>query len=224
MSALAVLSRGDLSRWPRHPLGKPSPFKPSVWRVETPEGPIVVKDARHVGLSTRWVARWLVARERKILERLGPVEGVPHLTASTDPDCIALSLVPGQPLDERLFRERPREIVAQLLELTQRLHAHGVFHLDLHQRKNVLVDGEGRLHLVDFGAAVAPGRVLRFFFGGVLDYADRQAAYKYLARFTPEELSEAEARAVVRYGRLRWLWPFAPHSRRPQASARARLR
>jgi predicted Ser/Thr protein kinase len=224
MSALAVLSRDDLAQMPRQSLGKASAFKPSVWRVETPGGPIVLKDAHHVGRSTRWLARWLLARERRILERLRPVDGVPHLVAWIDPDCIVLSVVPGRPLEERVFRERPREIVAQLLELTQRLHARGVFHLDLHQRKNVLIDGEGRLHLVDFGAAVAPGPVMRFLFGGVLHYADRQAAYKYLARFTPEELSEAEARAVVRYGRLRWLWPFSPHSRRPQASARARLR
>lgn len=224
MSALAVLGRADLERMPRTQLGKPSGLKPAVWRVETPEGPVVVKDTRHAGRATRWLARWLLGRERRILERLESLDGVPHLVATVDADAIVLSLVPGTPLDEARFREAPRELVEQLLELTEKLHALGVFHLDLHQRKNLLIDERGRLHLVDFGAAVAPGRLTRLVLGRVLRQADRQAAYKYLARFTPEELSEAEARAVVRQRRLRKLWPFTPHSRRESSRARARLR
>lgn len=219
-----MLSREDLERFPRVALGKPSSLKPSVWRVETQSGPVVVKDTRHVRPATRWLARWLVARERRILMRLDSVDRVPHLVATVDRDAIVLSLIPGRPLDAQLFRERPREIVAQLFEITCKLHEIGVFHLDLHQRKNVLVDSEGRLRLVDFGAAVAPGPVVRFLIGGILRYVDRHAVYKYMARFTPEQLSEAEARAVVRYGRVRWLWPFTPHSRREQMSGRARLR
>lgn len=224
MSALKVLPRREFERLPRHALGKPSLFRPSVWRVETRSGPIVVKDSRHAVVSTRWLARWLVARERRVLELLDGVDGVPQLVATIDSNAIALSLVPGRTLDEPAFRERPREIVAQLREHTARLHARGVFHLDLHQRKNVLVDGQGRIHVVDFGAAVAPGPLLRFLFGGILRYVDRQAVYKYLARFAPEELSEAEARAVLRDGKLRWLWPFSPFSRRTQGLARTRLR
>ena len=224
MSAPSELRRGDLERMPRTQLGKPSAFKPSVWRVETPGGPVVVKDTRHAGAATRWLARWLLGRERRILERLSSLDGVPHVVAVVDADAIALSLVPGTPLDEPRFRQRPRELVEQLLELTDRLHALGVFHLDLHQRKNLLLDEQGRLHLVDFGAALAPGAVGRALLGGVLASADRQAALKYLARYAPEELSEDEARAVVRQRRIRRLWPFTPHSRRESIRARARLR
>lgn len=221
MSALGVLPRHELERLPRTALGKTSALKPAVWRVETADGPVVVKDARHS--AVRWVARWIVARERRVLERLSSLEGVPHLVVTIDRDAIALTLFPGRPLDEQSFRARPRELFEQLLELTERLHALGVFHLDLHQRKNLLLDDDGRLRMVDFGSAVAAGPLMRFFLGPILGYVDRQAAYKYLARFAPEELSHDEARAVLRQRRVRRLWPFSPHSKRERKAARARL-
>ena len=195
-----------------------------MWRVETPSGPVVVKDARHAGLATRWIARLLLGRERRILERLADMDGVPHVVAAVDPDCFALTLIPGRPLDQQIFREHPREMMAQLLDLTERLHALGVFHLDLHNRRNLIVDDQGRLHLVDFGSAVAPSRFVRAMIGPVLRHVDRQTAYKYLARYAPEDLSEEEARTVLRHRRLRRLWPFSGASRREVRGARARLR
>jgi predicted Ser/Thr protein kinase len=150
-------------------------------------------------------------------------EGVPQLVGTIRREAIVLSFVPGEPLDAGKFRERPRAVFEQILELTRRLHEVGVFHLDLHQRKNLLVDEGGRVHLVDFGAAVALGPVARSIVGGILRHADRQAAFKYMARFAPEGLSEEEAKSVLRYRRLRKLWPFTPHSRREGRAAKMRL-
>jgi predicted Ser/Thr protein kinase len=224
MMSPATLDREGLERLPREALGTPSPFRPSVWRVETPGGAIVVKDARHTVWATRWIARWLLSRERRILGLLGSLDGVPHIIAAIDSDSFSQTLVPGRPLDKQLFCERPREIMEQILHLAGSLHAIGVFHLDLHQRRNLLLDDQGRLYMVDFGAAVAPGPWVRAVLGGILRHADQQAAYKYMARFAPEALREAEARAVVRHRRLRWLWPFTAHSRREIRAARERLR
>jgi predicted Ser/Thr protein kinase len=223
MSAPGSLSRHDLERLPRTALRTPSAWKPSVWRVETAQGPVVVKDVRTSPRPTRWVARWLLARERRVLERLAPLEGVPHLEAVVDADAIALTFLPGRTLDGETFASRPRELVAQLDELTGRLHALGVFHLDLHQRKNLLIDDAGRLHLVDFGAALAPGPVGRALLGPLLRAVDRQAAMKFLARFAPEALTDEEARAVLRQRAVRRLWPFKRPSRREGRAARRRL-
>jgi hypothetical protein len=225
MSAPARLTRSDLERFPRTPLGKPSALKPSVWRVETPQGPVVVKDVGASGAATRWLARWLLARERRVLERLEGLEGVPHLEAVIDADAIALTWLAGQPLDGEAFARQPRELVQQLERLTGQLHERGVFHLDLHQRKNLLVDSDGRLELVDFGAALAPGPIVRALLGWLLRAVDRQAAYKYLARFAPDALTEEEARAVLRQRALRRLWPFSRpgRGRREEQAARRRL-
>jgi serine/threonine protein kinase len=202
-------SLSEYERLPRQLLSKPSRLKPAVWRVETPGGPVVVKDARACHGIPRLVARWLLRRERRVLERLVAIEGVPRVLAQLDRDVLVLSLVPGRTLDSELFRARPRELIAQMNALIDRLHALGVFHLDMHQRKNVLVDEAGRLSLVDFGAAVALGPTGRALLGRLLDHSDRHAPYKYLARFAPEELTPAEARAVLWQRRLRRLWPFA---------------
>ena len=223
MSPQAPFSPEALDRLPRTALGKRSPFRPSVWRVETPDGPVVLKDARENGLWTRWLARWLIARERSILERLRGFEGVPQLVATIRRDAIVESFLPGRTLDAQRFREHPRAIFEQILELTRRLHEVGVFHLDLHQRKNLLLDDAGRVHLVDFASAVAPGRLARAVFGRALRQADRQAAYKYMARFAPEGLTDEEARAVLRHRKLRRLWPFTPHSKREGRAALGRL-
>jgi len=223
MNSTAPLTREALERLPRQPLRQPSPLKPAVWRVETPMGAVVVKDVRPCGRLQRGIARWLLERERRVLERVGTLDGVPHLLGRIDRDAVVLSLVPGRPLDAALFGQRPRDLVAQLRELTEELHERGVFHLDLHQRKNLLVDDSGRLHVVDFGAAFALGPLARLLFGWLLGHVDRQAAYKYLARFTPEELTVDEARAVLRHRSLRRMWPFTPHGAAEGRAARRRL-
>ena len=223
MSAPATLARSELERLPRQQLGRPSALKPAVWRVEAPGGALVVKDVRHSPLALRWFARWMLRRERRILARLEAVHGVPHLAATIDRDAIALTWVEGRTLDKWIFRERPRDLVEQLRDLTEELHAVGVFHLDLRQRNNLLVDDQGRLSIVDFGAAVAPGWITRAVFGRFLSYTDYQAALKFLARFTPEELTEEEARAVLHQRALRRLWPFVPMSKRERRAARQRL-
>ena len=86
-----MLRRDDLDRLPASPLSRPSAFKPAVRLVETSGGRVVVKDARHLGPATRWLARWLLARERRVLERLSSLEQVPRLVAAIDRDAIALT-------------------------------------------------------------------------------------------------------------------------------------
>lgn len=216
------LTRADLERIPRARLGKLSALKPDVWLVEVPGGHVVVKDASARRGPARLIARWLLGRERRVLERIAGVEGVPALLGRIDRDAIALSLVPGRTLDREIFRARPRELVAQLQTLIGRLHERGVFHLDLHQRKNVLVDASGRLRVIDFGAAIALGPVGRALLGPLLRPSDRQAPYKFLAQYAPDELTPDEARAVVWQRRVRRLWPFTRPGRVDIETARER--
>jgi predicted Ser/Thr protein kinase len=224
MTRSSALTRAELERLPRERLRGPFALKPSVWRVEASGGPLIVKDAREAGPLTRWIARWLVRRERGVLERLESVEEVPHVVSVIDSDAFAQTLLQGEPLDGPRFRLRPRDLAEQLRTLTSRLHERGVYHLDLHQRRNLLLDDGGRLRVVDFGAALAPGPVVRALFGWLLAYADEQATLKYLARFSPGLLSLGEARTVLRQRRLRKLWPFTRSGSKEARAAKARLR
>jgi hypothetical protein len=222
MDGLSDLDRAAYEGLPRSALGKRSGFKPAVWRVETFAGPVVVKDARHVKLPGRWIARWLVGRERAVLSRIATIVGVPQLVARIDQDAFVLTFLPGSPLDAPTFRARPREICEQLAAITDGIHRCGVFHLDLHQRTNLLVDDDGRLHVVDFNAAIVVGPLTRHLAGRILGCLDRYAPYKYLARFAPEELTYSEARWVARRQAIRRLWPFWRPSKRELQAARMR--
>lgn len=217
-------SRFEWDSLPRERLGRPSVVRPSVWRVDGPGGPLVVKDARSGRWWARPLARWLLRRERRILARLSGLDGVPQVLAEAGPDAFACSWLEGRPLDREAFQARPRAMAEALRARIDAIHARGVFHMDLRQRQNVLHDGKGGVAFVDFGAALALGAAGRRVLGRLLGAVDRQAALKYLARYAPEALTEDEARAVVRWERWRRLWPFTPHrSRGGPEAARRRL-
>jgi len=71
---------------------------------------------------------------------------------------LVMDLVDGESLEDRLEREgglpprRSADLVAQLAEALEHAHAEGVVHRDV-KPGNVMVDREGRAHLMDFGLA-----------------------------------------------------------------------
>ena len=96
------------------------------------------------------VARVLLARELRALERLEGLEGVPRVLESRRGELlrsfqagVALSATDELALD---FFER-------LAELVHEVHARGVCHNDLHKEQNVIVGLDGRPALVDFQLA-----------------------------------------------------------------------
>ncbi len=206
----------------RRLLSRGSSWKPSVWLWEGEEGTCVVKDLEDLPGWGRPLAAWLLRRELRSLERAAGVEGVPRVLGRLDRRAVCLERRPGRPLDREAFQERPREHAEALRRAVAALHARGVFHLDLRQRQNLLVDEEGGLSLVDFGAAWAPSLPLRLLLGPVLAWVDRQAVLKYLARYAPGEMRPEEARALLRGLRWRRLWLFSPHRARGEAEAARR--
>jgi serine/threonine protein kinase len=99
---------------------------------------------------SRLVARLLLARERRALEQLSGLAGVPRLLEGSQDELlrsyqagVALSATDELALD---FFER-------LAELVREVHARGVCHNDLHKEQNVIVGADGRPSLVDFQLA-----------------------------------------------------------------------
>jgi len=97
------------------------------------------------------VARLLLVREARALERLDGLDGVARLVARDGRRELLRSFAPGVPLHraERL----PRDFFQRLAELVGELHVRGVAHNDLHKEPNVLVREDGRPALVDFQLA-----------------------------------------------------------------------
>ena len=213
LRGLPQWSRDLLRQGEAELLSRGSRFKPAVFRLPRPDGKgaCIVKDCRPVPAWSRPLARWLMRREARLLARLSGLEGFPPPLATIDADAFAVAQLPGEPLSEERFRSAPRELAEQLRGHVERMHERGVYHLDLRQRQNLLVDADGRLQVIDFGAGMAPWGPCRWLFGPLLAVSDRQAALKYLARFAPEEMSVAEARSFLRFLRWRKAWFLSPY-------------
>jgi RIO-like serine/threonine protein kinase len=131
--------------------------KADVRREERDGKPVVVKDYRRRGRLFRWFhGRGALRREVAAYRRLAGVTGVPACLGFEGPDLLVLELAPGRSLSEFAAGALPSSVFDDLDRIVAAIHARGVAIADLH-RSNVLVDDEGRVHIVDFAVArVAP--------------------------------------------------------------------
>jgi predicted Ser/Thr protein kinase len=183
------------------------PTKAVVGVYESEGRRFVVKDVRPMHPWARHLyGRRVLRREERALAALAGVAGIPGLLGRIDRDALALEFVDAEPIRRDLEAGRLHRACEQLAERIAAMHARGVVHLDLRQKRNVLVDARGDVTLVDFQSAwvLRPGSI------GVRLLApfDRSAVLKYRWRYAPELLDEAERRRARRSERLGRFWIF----------------
>jgi hypothetical protein len=170
-----------------------------------------------VGVPMRWLGRRLAAREAGFMDRLAGIEGVPVslgpvasggrvLGNAVSRQWIAgHALAADETVDDRFF--------PTFRDLLATVHARGVAHVDLHKRENILVDTQGRPHLIDFqiSFALPRGRLAGLLLGGLLRMLQRCDDYhllKHELRHRPEGCRVAAADLA----RLRPWWIRAHRS------------
>ena len=173
----------------------------ALYRDESGEQ-IVVKFCRTspaFGVPFAWLGRHLSNKEQRFHERLDGLSGVPDaidgITANGQalPNAFGRVYVPGKPLqagdtpDDAFFPD-----LAQLLD---EVHARGVAIIDLNKADNIIVDLEGRPHLVDFQLSAMRGegfprgtRLGRRWFASH-QRADRYHLTKHWLRLRPDQLA-----------------------------------
>jgi len=125
--------------------------------VRDGRGLFVRRVARASMPGVGWLARRLLARERRALAALADVPGVASLVErEARAELLERGYVEGVPLC--LAEHLPRDYFERLEELVRALHARGVCHNDLHKEGNVLVGSDGRPALVDFQLASVHAR------------------------------------------------------------------
>jgi hypothetical protein len=170
--------------------------------------------------GSRWLARRLLARERRALEVLGAksvegaLDGVPRVcedarfAALASPgrgaprtnDVLLREWVEGVALHQA--RVLPEDFFDRLDELVLALHERGVCHNDLHKEQNVLVGRDGFPHLVDFQLASVHRRRARLFASRARD--DLRHVEKHRRRYTRDgrgprgDLSQGRGHAIRR--------------------------
>jgi hypothetical protein len=160
------------------------------------------RESAALGLPLRWLGRWLAARERRFMERLRGVAGVPaglgavYVAGRTLPNAVARTFVAGHALaaHERV----DDDFFPRLVDILAEVHRRGVAHVDLHKRENILVDDAGRPHLIDFQIAwaAARGGVAAVCCGpllGILQRCDDYHLLKHRLRLRPDQVPTGQA-------------------------------
>jgi len=155
------LSRETIERTQRVEVRSAASYRPRLVRIEVGDRPAMVKDYRPCGWFLRALGGpWLVGREVRIYRALAGCPGVPRLLGQIDRHAFAVEYIPGRNAAEYADGTLPPEFFQHLQEVVNAIHAHGVVHCDLKNRRNIVV-GEGyHPYLVDFSAAF--GRRGRF--------------------------------------------------------------
>ncbi len=186
----------------------------SFGRVERLVGPGGRRLLRRVAVGGRipgsgLVARALLRRERRALEALRGLAGVP--SPVPEPEAVGApsrdgrvppagavlvrSWLAGEPLHRaELLHE---DFFDHLDALVEALHARGVCHNDLHKEQNVVVGEDGHPWLIDFQLASVHPRRGRRFASRVRD--DLRHVQKHRRRYTRD--GRGPAAAGVEHGR-----------------------
>lgn len=160
--------------------------------VDDHEVPATRRHLAVAPLLLRPVARLLASREARALDRLGDVDGVPHLLARRRAYHLR-TWIDGSPID-RAPPTDPR-YYADALRLLHRIHGTGVTHNDTHKEPNWLVRDDGSPALLDFQLATRHRRRSRWFRLCALE--DIRHLLKHKKRYCPQALTTRQ-RAILK--------------------------
>jgi len=171
-----------------------------VWVASGPRGQVALKVARVAS------AREALLREASVLAETSH----PHLSrlieSADDGSWLALEWIDGETLDIWSSERSAADIVGaaiQLLDALEHLHSLGIVHGDL-KPSNVMVDGEGRVRLIDLGVALRSGEAVGGGFRGTLGYA----APELLKGQRPSPATDLYGFAALLYSCLTGRTPF----------------
>ena len=183
-------------------------FLSPVVSVVTHEGrPAVLKDYRSRNALTRNVlAPILVRREYSALRRLDSLPGVPRAYRIIDGRALLMEYVEGKTLGKYGPGDLPDSVYAQLCQTVRAMHRLGVVHLDLRQKKNVIISDD-RPYLVDFANALM-GRAT-----ASLRAVDESGLLKFKRRNFPHLLTAGDLKALESHKRMRRFWIFSPRGK-----------
>jgi serine/threonine protein kinase len=149
-------------------------------------------------LPLGWIGRLMTHSEVCNLRRCEGIREVPQVLARLDSHMYVYEYIEGRSLNEK--PPLPADFFDRLLVVMQQVHARNLVHFDLHKPGNILVDTEGRPHIIDFqisrhiGDRFLLSRRLSSRLRRWLQSYDLYHIYKHKRRLQPQLLTEAEAK------------------------------
>lgn len=131
-------------------LKKKQSYGPDVVLID---GRLVEKTYRHRIWPVRLIGRVLIAWEAFIYHKLSGLSGIPRLVDRPDRQTILTTYMGGENLRETLARP-DAAYFEKMAGIIKSMHARGVIHLDLRNRRNYGRNEAGEPYLVDFASAL----------------------------------------------------------------------
>jgi len=207
---IPYLSPSEIEGLPRFWIRKISRHKANVCVIEIKGKKYVLKEVTKMPWILRvTLGRWLLFREILVYKKLNGIEGIPKLIARVGKDAILLTFEEGKPLRKETKPFIPVGFFDKLEALVNAIHERGIVHLDLGQRKNILVRKDGSPVILDFGSAVGAslptpiGKILVKIFGWI----DKRGLLMQRLRYG-DGLNEKYKKALRRANLIRRFWIF----------------
>lgn len=168
-------------------------YGPDVSMLSCGDYVLVEKTYRNRGVSVRILGMILVFWERFIYSRIQGIKGIPELMKSPDRYTLMTRFMGGKNLRDTAITPG-RLYFEELTMLIQEMHARGVVHLDLRNRRNYGIDDDEKPYLVDFASSIYlpfPEMLKR-----ILSLIDWMGFAKVKKKLAPHLLSPRERRLL----------------------------
>ncbi len=201
---------------------KRTPISPRIALVRVDGIRYIYKDFASKSFPVRtWYSPFVIRREEAILKRLEGIPGIPAFVRRVGTTGFVTEYIEGRTIGKFRPGDLPDAVYRRLEGLVAALHERRVAHLDLRQRKNVLLTDDQRPHFIDFANSLWVRRSSRLH-DWILDRLcaiDRSGLLKYKHRLFPHLVTDADRSFLKRHNQLRRLWLLKPARLRPKDAA-----
>ena len=179
-----------------------------VFYFNSGEGEWVLKDFSHCApLIRKTWGRWAVQREYETLLRLQGVEGVPADPFRLDAYAVGYRFVRGCNLRDVAHDVIPDDFFYLLEKTIMQMHDRNIVHLDMRNRRNILMQSDGKPVLLDFQTSLNLRRVPRHL-RALLKDIDLSGVYKLWKRRRPDLFDGHRMKHLDAVNRKRAVWFF----------------
>ncbi len=168
----------------------------------------VVKDFSQCLLPVqKIIGPLMVRREYRSLVHLQGIEGIPESPFMLDRYALCYRFIPGKTLRFVEARSLTSDFFHALESLVLNIHERNIVHLDVRNRRNILVSDAGRPALIDFQSSFHLMHVPKPLHGLLKDI-DLSGVYKNWNMLRPDLLDEERRHHLSAMNRKRNYWIF----------------
>jgi len=157
----------------------------------------------------------LLNHEASVLRALEGVSGIPRIVEHLADRFFEIEYHEGIHVHECPPERLTREVFGRLVDLVDRMHARRVVHLDLRQRKNILIDPQGFPVIVDFQSSIYfPENGIFSPLFEICRWVDRSALIRWKHRYFPALMTDSDRLFQRFFMLLRPVWFVSPFTKR----------